>query len=223
MKRDWDLRVESVQSVDRMIGDIEKTVAAAGQAQNTVYVFSSDNGYHMGEYTLGAGKQTAYDTDIRVPLVVAGPGVPADTRNADMVQNIDLRPTFEELAGASTPPGVDGRSLVPLLHGERLPWRSYALVEHSHPGYTPADPDRQSKVGGDPPSYTAVRAENFVYVRYATGDREYYDLAKDPNELHDLGPTLSPRRIAHLDSVLDGLTACHGGEQCWRAGAPSTS
>ena len=223
MRRDWDLRVESVQSVDRMIGDIEKTVAAAGQTQNTVFVFSSDNGYHMGEYTLGAGKQTAYDTDIRVPLVIAGPGIPAGTRNSDMVENIDLRPTFEQLAGASTPANVDGRSFVPLLHGEHVPWRTYALVEHSHPGYTAKDPDRQTQVGGDPPGYDAIRADTFVYVRYATGDREYYDLTRDPYELHDLGPTLAPRRIARLDSIMDGLTHCHGSDQCWRAGGPSTS
>jgi arylsulfatase A-like enzyme len=204
-----------------MIANIEKTLTAVGQAQNTVFVFSSDNGYHMGEYTLGAGKQTAYDTDIRVPLIMAGPGIPAGTRNSDMAENIDLRPTFEQLAGATTPPGVDGHSLVPLLHGERVPWRTYALIEHAHPGYTVRDPDRQGRVGGDPPSYRAIRTKNFVYVRYATGDREYYNLVTDPYELHDLGPTLSPQRVTQLDAIMDGLGSCHGGDQCWQAGLPS--
>jgi arylsulfatase A-like enzyme len=224
MRHDWDLRVESVQSVDRMIADMENTLQAIGQAQNTVFVFSSDNGYHMGEYTLGAGKQTAYDTDIRVPLIVAGPGIPAGTRNSDMAENIDLRPTFEQLVGATTPPQVvDGHSLVPLLHGQRVPWRNYALVEHLRPGSGSGkvDPDRQNWVGGVPPSYRAIRSKTFVYVRYATGDREYYNLAKDPYELHDLGPTLPPERVRRLDAIVHGLVTCRGSDQCWQAGMPS--
>lgn len=113
-------RVESIQSVDRMIGSIEGAVAKAGQTANTIFVFSSDNGYHLGEYRLPFGKQTAFDTDIRVPLIVAGPGIASDVVNAHVVQNIDLRPTFDALASTRTPRNVDGASLVPLLRGNRL-------------------------------------------------------------------------------------------------------
>ena len=75
--RGFRKRAQSVEAVDRMIGKIEDTLRAHGLASNTYIFFSSDNGYHMGEYRLNPGKMTAFDTDIRVPLVVAGPGVPA--------------------------------------------------------------------------------------------------------------------------------------------------
>lgn len=219
----WELRVEDVQSVSRMITQLERTVEQVGQGQNTVFVFSSDNGYHMGEHTLAAGKQTAFDTDIRVPLVVAGPGIPADTTNTDMTENVDLRPTFEQLAGAPTPADVNGRSIVPLLHGEPMPWRTYALVEHDHPAPSSKDPDAQGYLGGDPPTYTAIRTKTFIYVRYQSGDREYYDLVKDPNEMRDIGPALPPWRIAQLDRIMDALVACRGGDQCWQAGVPGST
>jgi arylsulfatase A-like enzyme len=220
VQRWWELRVEAVQSVDRMITRLEQTVQQIGQAQNTVFVFSSDNGYHMAQHTLAAGKQTAFDTDIRVPLVVAGPGIPAGSTNTDMAENIDLRPTFEQLADAPTPADVNGHSLVPLLHGEPVPWRKYALVEHDHPAPSTGDPDAQGYLGGDPPTYTAIRSRRFIYVRYDTGDREYYNLIKDPAEMHDIGPALPPKRIAALDAIMDRLAACRGGEQCWQAGVP---
>jgi N-acetylglucosamine-6-sulfatase len=223
----WQLRVEDVQSVDRMIGHLERTLAQEGQLKNTVIAFSSDNGYHLGEYTLQAGKQTAFDTDIRVPLIVAGPGIPAGSVNSDVTENIDLRPTFEQLAGAKTPADVDGKSLVPLLHGEHVPWRKYALVEHHYPQPSPTDtddPDQQSVWGGTPPTYNAVRTPEWVYVRYTvSGDREYYDLAHDPYELHNLGPSLSAARIAELDRVMNRLINCHDATQCWAAGLGSTS
>src|SRR5207253_11219533 len=70
-------RVEDDLSVDDMIGELENELRAKGLNRNTYFVFSSDNGFHLGEYRLSSGKQTAFDTDIRVPLIVSGPGVPA--------------------------------------------------------------------------------------------------------------------------------------------------
>ena len=94
-----------------MIGEIEATLSARGLAQNTYIVFSSDNGLHMGEHRLMPGKQTAFDTDIRVPLIVVGPNVPAGRSMGELTENIDLCPTFERLAGAPVGANVDGRSL----------------------------------------------------------------------------------------------------------------
>src|SRR6266516_3674952 len=104
-------RAQAVQAVDRMIAALRATLAKAGVAGNTYVVFSSDNGYHMGQYRLNPGKMTAFDTDIRVPLVVAGPGVPAGAVSDAAVANIDLAPTFEHLGGAPIPDNVDGHSL----------------------------------------------------------------------------------------------------------------
>src|SRR5207237_871996 len=95
------LRAQDVQSVDRMIGRIEAALAADGIERNTYLVFSSDNGLHTGEYRLMPGKLTAFDTDIHVPLVVVGPGVPAGLRSAAMAENVDLADTFAQIGGTS--------------------------------------------------------------------------------------------------------------------------
>jgi N-acetylglucosamine-6-sulfatase len=159
--RDFRKRAQSVQAVDRMIGDLETPVAASGQVQNTYFVFSSDNGYHMGEHRLKPGKMTAFDTDIHVPLVVTGPGVVHGRTRNEVVENIDLCPTFAELAGVAIPATADGHTLVPLLRQEPIPaWRSLALVEHHGPLMQEADdPDRPlSAVAIPRPTEQSVRA-----------------------------------------------------------------
>jgi arylsulfatase A-like enzyme len=216
-------RVEAVQSVDRMIGNLETQLRSSGQLSNTVFVFSSDNGLHLGQHGLGRGKLTAFDTDIRVPLVVAGPGIPAGSVTSDVTENIDLAPTFEQLGGATVPPTVDGRSLVPLLHGEHPSWRTVALVEHHGPDLSPADPDSQSFVDGNPPTYDAIRTPAFTYVRYLNGQREYYDLRTDPAENDNVYRTLSQARVAELNATVNALVHCHGGAACWRAGQPAAT
>ncbi|HEX5147241.1 MAG TPA: sulfatase, partial [Conexibacter sp.] len=138
-------RVRSVQAVDRMVGRLERRLRALGVARNTYIVFSSDNGYHLGQHRLTPGKLTAYDTDVRVPLIVTGPGVPAGRTVDAMTENTDLCPTFAELAGAPPPPRADGHSLVPLLHPGSDPataadWRDAVLVEHHGDVSDPADP-----------------------------------------------------------------------------------
>ena len=131
---DFRKRAQTVLAVDAMIGELEAAVAAIGEQDNTYFVFSSDNGYHMGEHRLLPGKMTAYDTDIHVPLIVTGPGVPAGRVINEVAENIDLCPTFEEIGGASIAADVDGRSLLPLLHGQTpAQWRTAALVEHHGP------------------------------------------------------------------------------------------
>ena len=86
-------RLQSLQAVDRGVaaGSVG-TLRATNQLQNTYFVFSSDNGFHLGQFHMPAGKETPYDTDIHVPLVVRGPGVPAAGTVDAMVGNIDLAP-----------------------------------------------------------------------------------------------------------------------------------
>jgi arylsulfatase A-like enzyme len=156
--RDFRKRAQSVQAVDKMIGELEDAVAAIGEANNTYFVFSSDNGYHMGEHRLMPGKMTAFDTDIHVPLVVTGPGIAPGRVVQEIADNIDLNPTFTEIGGAATAATVDGRSLVPLLHGRPVTeWRKAALVEHHGHLKDASDPDFPGKRGANPPSYEAIR------------------------------------------------------------------
>lgn len=210
-------RVQAVQAVDRMIGSLESTLRAAGVAKNTDIVFSSDNGYHMGEYRLTPGKMTAFDTDVNVPLVAAGPGI-AHRTVSQPAENIDLRPTFDSIAGTRAPSIVDGHSLYPLLRGEPTTgWRTTALVEHHGPDTDRADPDHPGKHSGNPPTYNALRTATYTYVEYADGTKEYYDRAHDPNELHDVAATLPAARLADLHRQVGAMTGCHGATACWQA------
>ena len=203
-------RAQSVEAVDDLIGRIESTLRARGLARNTYIFFSSDNGFHLGEHRLHQGKQTAFDSDIRVPLVVVGPGVPRGRTIHALAQNVDLRSTFSRLAGARVPRRVDGRSLVRWLHGHRVKrWRRAVLIEHHGPNG--AGPDRQRD---NPPSYEAIRIKGAVYVEYANGDREYYNLRRDPSELHNAYRHLSGRKRRKLHRMLKRLERCRGAKRC---------
>ncbi len=211
-------RVQAVQSVDRMIASLQSALTKAGVADSTDIVFSSDNGYHMGEYRLMPGKMTAFDTDVNVPLVAAGPGIPAGRTVGVPVQNIDLAPTFEALAGAPTPTNVDGHSLVPLLSGGSAGWRTAALVEHHGPDTVPSDPDYTAKNSGNPPSYQALRTTAYTYVEYTGGAKEYEDRRTDPAQLHNTVADLPPTTLSALHTDLAAMMTCHGEQACWTAG-----
>ena len=211
----YQRRIESALSVDQMVGQLEAELRATGQADSTYLVFSSDNGFHMGEYRLLPGKQTAFDTDIHVPLIVSGPGVPAGATISQLASNIDLNPTFESLAGLPVPAGTDGRSLAGLWRGQRpANWRQAILIEHHGPDDSKGDPDRQNRLSGNPPSYEAIRTATALYVRYANGEQEYYDTARDPLELDNIAGSGVP---AVLREALANLSNCHGGASCWAA------
>src|SRR6266853_1222223 len=226
---DFRKRAQSVQAVDAMIGKLQQAVAAIGAADNTYFVFSSDNGYHMGEHRLMPGKMTAYDTDIHVPLIVTGPGVPAGRTVDEIVQNIDLCPTFTELGFAMAPANVDGRSLAPLMRGDKVEgWRTAALVEHRGPIRNLADPDLPDlryapriaeavRRGGNPTTYEAIRSATALYVEYADGEKEYHDLVADPDELRNTYASLPDDRKAALHAALDAVQTCRGAAGCQAA------
>jgi N-acetylglucosamine-6-sulfatase len=211
-------RVQDVQSVDRMIARIRAALEADGIANNTYIVFSSDNGLHTGEYRLMPGKLTAFDTDVHVPLVVTGPGVPAGASTDAMSENVDLAQTFADIGGTRMA-STDGHSLFGLIHGETpADWRDTILVEHHGPKPDPYDPDEQDRSSGNPPSYEAIRSPTFLYVEYTDGDREFYDLRSDPFELDNLAGSLTPHDLATLHGDLVRYEQCHGTASCWAAG-----
>jgi N-acetylglucosamine-6-sulfatase len=211
LDNEYRRRAQSVQAVDEMVGQIRRLLRQRGLAKNTYFVFSSDNGYHMGDRRLYAGKMTAYDSDIRVPLIVVGPGVKPGSVSRELAENVDLAPTFERLAGGTPPARVDGRSLTGVLHG-RTPdnWRDAVLIEHHHPESPIGDPDHQTQPSGNPPSYEALRTTQYLYVEYVTGDREFYDLQTDPFELHNRYGELDGDARAILHGRLVGLENCRG-------------
>ena len=222
--RDFRKRAQSVQAVDKMIGELEEAVASIGEASNTYFVFSSDNGYHMGEHRMMPGKMTAFDTDIHVPLIVTGPGIAPGRVVQEIADNIDLNPTFTEIGGAATAANVDGRSLVPLLHGRPVTeWRKAALVEHHGHLTDASDPDFPGKRGGNPPSYEAIRGLTWVYVEYDSGEKEYHDRTTDPDELHNTYASLPDDQKTSLHSMLMGLQSCHDAQSCAEVDGSSRS
>jgi N-acetylglucosamine-6-sulfatase len=227
-------RAQAVESVDKLLADTEATLAAEHLTDSTYIVFSSDNGYHLGQHRLVRGKQTAFDTDIRVPLIVAGPGVPRGRVVSQVAQNVDLYPTFVQLAGATPDAPIDGHSLVPLLHpsGGTPTWRTVALVEHHGGNNDPADPDFEPG-GSNPTTYEAIRISahhlkgfngpvEAVYVEYADSQHEieYYDIAKDPYETNNIAKTLTADQRTELHSILNALQNCHTTTSCWAAAQP---
>jgi arylsulfatase A-like enzyme len=215
--RRYRRRARDVLSIDRLLGAIQQALADAGASKNTVVVFSSDNGYHLGQYRLQAGKMTAFDTDIQVPLVFTGPQVRSGVTNRDAVQNIDLAPTFEELAGLRPDPQMDGVSIVDLLRRRVPGWNNAALVEHHGPDTDVNDPDYPGPHGANPPSYRALRTARYTYVEYADGTAELYDRRRDPFELDNVVDRVSPRLVTRLHDQLLALSRCHGAVECTTA------
>jgi N-acetylglucosamine-6-sulfatase len=167
-------RLESLQSVDRGVADIVDAVAATGELDNTVFVFTSDNGYLIGEHRVLQGKVLPYEPSIRVPLIIRGPGFPAGAVRSQLTASIDLAPTFVALADAAAKRTMDGLSLLPIAQSPTADAGRDIVIEA---GPTTVD---------GPMTFTGLRTTRYKYVEYATGERELYDLQTDPYELDNL-------------------------------------
>jgi N-acetylglucosamine-6-sulfatase len=161
----------SLQAVDRAVGRLVDALADTGRLNDAVVVFTSDNGLAWGEHGW-TKKEVPYEEAIRVPLVIRAGGSARPRSEPRLVANVDLAPTIADVADVELPE-ADGRSLVPLLRDEPVRWRSALLIEHVR-GTNPI------------PTYCAVRTARHLFVRYATGERELYDLVADPAQLDDL-------------------------------------
>ena len=177
-----------ITGVDRALARILSSLQENGFEDNTVIVFTSDNGYFLGERGL-AGKWLIYEESIRVPLIVVDPNQPKERRgvtNDKIVLNTDIAPTLLELAGVQPPPGYEGESVMPLVTGREVEWRSDFLYEHRF--------DNK-----DIPKSQGVRGERWVYARFDEQEPIYeqlFDLQTDPEELHNLAE--DPKFLAIL-------------------------
>lgn len=233
------LRVQMMQSLNDMVARLRAELTELGVADNTYVVFGSDNGFHLGQHRLhlDGGKSTPYEYDSVVPLTVVGPGVAPGVRRQELLQNVDLFPTFLAMAGTQAT-GVDGHSALGLLKGASArSWRrDAAFVEFtSHAGTTTgaatsagfSDPDAPEppsagtrSLNRNPPTYKALRTATETYVEYATGEVEYYDLEADPHQLRNGVADLPDARRAVLHEALARYTTCGTttGVGCWAAG-----
>ena len=125
-------------SIDDMVAEIAAAVDALPSIRdNTYLMFTSDHGYHLGQFRIPDEKMMPYETDVRVPFFAKGPGIAPGTRLDELISNIDIGPTLCALAGVPVPPIMDGRSLVPLLTGAATldrPWRTHFMIEFAEGG-----------------------------------------------------------------------------------------
>jgi arylsulfatase A-like enzyme len=165
-----------ITGIDRAAGRMIESLRKTGQLENTIIVYTSDNGFYLGEHGL-ACKWLMHEESIRVPLLAAGPGIAGGRKVDAMTLNIDLAPTLLSLAGAAPVPSMQGRSLVPFLRGNNPSWREEWFYEHVF--------DAQGWIS---PS-DGVRFRNWKYIRYPKEDpvfEELYDTATDPLEERNL-------------------------------------
>ena len=198
--------LESLVDVDEWVGAIEEVLVETDQLDDTIIIFTSDNGFMYGEHGIPTGKLVHYEPSTRVPLLVAGPGIPRGEVRDQLVSNVDLAPTIAELAGVDPGLVVDGRSWLPVLRDPDAGQGRYLLLQ--------SGPHRGRR------TFDAIRGERYKLVRHSTGERELYDLVTDPDELesrHD-DPALADV-AADLERRLDVLVGC-AGESCWMQGSP---
>ena len=215
-------QIRSLQAVDEAVAALVKALQDTNQLANTYILFTSDNGFHMGQHRLEAGKYTPYESDVHVPFLVRGPGVPAGTVSSALTASVDLAPTIAALAGTKLAVAPDGRSLVPLLRGQTpAGWRQVVLLEQF--AFPPAPPGKEKTLeppdlqdetaASDYPAHAGVRAAAFKLVEYGTGEREIYDLRRDPDELSNLRSRISRSWMNQIAQLARDLASC-AGEDC---------
>lgn len=174
-------------AVDESVGKILEKLEAMGELDNTVIVFSSDNGFLMGEHGRG-DKRVAYEESIRVPMIMRCPQlVKPGTTIHDLVLNIDMAPTFLDIAGVNIPGSMQGASMVPLLKGRSNQWRKSVFYSYWM--------ERTPSI----PRIVAVRTKDFKLIRYPDIKNidEMYHLKNDPYEMNNIAqqPGYAPKKV----------------------------
>jgi arylsulfatase A-like enzyme len=192
--------LESLLAVDEGVGRIVAALERAGELEETLLVFTSDNGYLHGQHRVPAGKVLAYEPSIRVPLLMRGPGVPRGLRLPQLAANVDLAPTILEVAGAwGLPWEADGTSLFGFLRDPGLETGRDLLIE---------GPARRRD---GQPRFAGIRSPGHLLLERDTGDRELYDLRADPHQLRNLAGSPGAAGLeAALARRLERLRACAG-------------
>jgi len=194
-----------LSGIDHVIGRVRQALKKQGLADNTVIIYSGDNGYYMGQRGF-AGKWSHYEESLRIPLIVYDPRPQAAMRGRvldPMTLNIDIPATLLDLAGVAVPDAYQGRSLTPWMQGAVPNWRRDFFCEHL------------MDVGARIPKWEGVRARRYVYARYFEQQPVYeflHDLKNDPDQLKNLA--LDPghvRVLKRLRSRTDALRDSYGG------------
>jgi len=211
-------RYEAESVVDDQVERLIATLRRTGELDNTVVMFTSDNGYFLGEHRMRHGKIYPYEPALRVPLLMRGPGIPNGELRADPFSMIDFAPTILDLAGAEPGLAPDGSSLVPVIRDGDRGWRRPILtetgprnVEALRPDGTPRRYSEEHPTALSPTQ--GVRVKGLMYIENLGGHRELYDLRIDPHEMTNV--VVDPRyhrQVQALARILDRLRGCEGAE-----------
>ena len=169
--------LRAIKGVDENLARLRKALEDQDLADNTVFVYSSDQGFYIGDHGW-YDKRWMYEESLKMPLIISWPGViKPGSRNTDLVQNLDYAQTFLEMAGAETPSDMQGTSLVPLLKGNKPnDWRK-SIYYHYY----------EYPSSHRPPRHNGIRTERYKLINfYEFGEWEFYDLKTDPDELKNL-------------------------------------
>lgn len=198
--------LRNVDGLDDSVGKIREYLKENGLEENTIVIYTSDQGFFLGDHGW-YDKRWMYEESLRTPLIVHWPGVTESGSTCEqLVQNIDMAPTFLEMAGLKVPETMHGDSLVPLLHGNTPDnWRDaiyyhYQMVE------------QQSRVSHLVAKHVGVRTANLKLIHfYELGEWELYDLENDPEEMTNLfSNPAHTRMVEDLQRKLEELQTQFG-------------
>jgi N-acetylglucosamine-6-sulfatase len=199
-------RAESLYALDVQIRRTIAHLRQTGQLAHTVIAFTSDNGYYLGEHRKRTGKVNLHEPSLRVPFLIAGPGVPHG-RRYDPITTVDMASTLAAYAG-TTMSGADGTSLLPVIRDGDQGW-TRAVVTEAMMGF--GRYAEHFKLGRTPLDTRGLRLGRWKLTRYSTGEAELYDLWKDPLELRNLAhkPAYT-KTLQQMENLYSQYSDCAG-------------
>jgi arylsulfatase A-like enzyme len=237
----YDKALESLRSIDDGVKQLIDTLGSLHRLRNTYVIFTSDNGFFFGEHRLIGGKFLAYEPSTHLPFLIRGPHIRPGSESNELVGNIDIAPTVLELAEAEADKSIDGRSMVPFMRDPNLrtlrPYLFESFVESSdvdeqgaiaEPGDQSGrassrrntraaaelrrSPGATASLLAPPKDYEGLRLGPYKYIAWPDGEKELYDLEKDPYELHNIVriPNYFPVRNFLHHELLNRLEDCVG-------------
>ena len=193
-------RLRMLKAADEGIGRILDAVDRTGHADDTIVIFTSDEGYFFGEHGLSYERRLAYEESIRIPLLMRYPRLTSANSTIDaFALGIDIAPTVLQLCGVQPERAMHGRSLVPVVKGQTAGWRTSFLIEY----FSDTTMPRIAHMG-----YRALRTERWKYIRYSElqGMDELYDLVRDPYEMRNaIATTEGASELPDLSAELTRL------------------
>lgn len=201
IRRLFTRRIQSLRAVDRSVARTIRVLRETGELADTVVVFTSDNGFLLGEHRW-LDKHVPYEPALQVPLLVRGPGIPQGVTREATVAMVDLAPTFVDLGALTPTVPLDGRSLLPVLRSASSPGWQNLLIQ---------DGPRHWAGDGARWFYRGVRTSRYTYVEYPRYGKELYDRLHDPYELRNVAGAPAYRAVLRtLHQRLLVLKDCAG-------------